>query len=190
MGRTYPLPLLQPPLPCHSLPRSLSLLKQLRLPPLPCRHPLRRHPLRGCAPGGRRPQRQQLLRYCPPCGPSPHILLFFALPIVALRSVALPPVATPSAATPPTVLSSIATQPAAPPPRRHLSRYYPLSCATRRNPDQRDAARCDAAQRDAARALPCCDATQRDAVWLASARRAAARQDAARRAGAVQRRCS
>ena len=46
---SLPLPLLQLPLPCHSLLRSLSLLKQLRLPPLPCQGPLQRYPLRGRA---------------------------------------------------------------------------------------------------------------------------------------------
>ena len=110
----FPLPsflllLLQLPLPCPSLIRSLSLLKRLRLPTLPCRRPLRRHPRRARAMGGRPPPSQQLLRYCPPCGPSPHIIPFLALSPFELPSATLPPAATST-----TVLLSVAPRRAVP----------------------------------------------------------------------------
>ena len=120
------LPLLQLGLPCHSLLRSLSLLN------------------------GWRPLRQQLLRYCPPSGPSAHILLFFLLPTVALPSTALPSAAMVPAATPPTVLLFIVMQPAvtssthrtvtchaATATLRHRTRLRPIQrCLLRRGPAQ------------------------------------------------------
>ena len=62
---SLPLPLLQLRVPCYSLFRMLTLLKQLRLQPPPCRRPLRQYLLHGCVPGGHCPA-QQWLRYCPP----------------------------------------------------------------------------------------------------------------------------
>ena len=57
------LPLLQLPLPWHSLLRSLL---QLCLPPLPCQGALQRYPLRGRTKDDRRPPRQRLSCHCPP----------------------------------------------------------------------------------------------------------------------------
>ena len=168
------LSLLQLWVPCHSLFRMLTLLKQLCFEPLSCRHPLRRHPLRGCALGGRPPPRQQLLRYCPPRGPSPHILPFLALSHAALPSATLPLAPTPPAATPTTVLSSVAPRrPPAPPSTR---------CAATRRADTRCPAPPDATQTNAMPPVATSHAARSPAsgAFAATAVRRSARSLAAR----------
>ena len=144
LQRLLPIPLplfllllLQSPLPCHSLLQMLPLLKWLCLPPLPCQRPLRRHPRRARAPGGRPPPHMHLLRYCPPCGPSPRII-----PFLVLFPAVLPSAALPFAATPPTaavVCRAAIRRTVVQPPCRHPPRCYPLPCATGRDAARRDA---------------------------------------------------